>query len=419
MALSAKSGWLAQLWHRRRVRLGKEDAERRSERFGLTKIKRPQGRLAWFHSASIGEAVSILELVHHLGKIRYDASFLLTTGTITSAEVLKSRLPPQAVHQFIPYDVLPAVETFLDHWRPDLGIWTESELWPALICETYRRKVPMLCVNARMSEASFRRWRWAPETAQTLLNKFDEILVQDNRTARRLLRLGLASSRMEVVGSLKKGGSALPFNKSDHKEFFQVLGGRQLWLAASTHEGEEQVAATAHRKLSDAHSSLLLVIVPRHPDRGTEIAEMLSSQGFAVSLRSKSKLPNSKDQIFVADTLGELGLWYRLAPVSFLGGSLVNIGGHNPLEPARLRSAIVHGPCVTNFSDEFQEMAELGAVIQTNDASGLAAAVEFALDSANRSQLTTAAAKYAADGDRITRDVANVILDYLPESAPK
>ena len=213
LAVSARSVWLARLLQQRRLGLGKEDESRKDERFGRAGVRRPRGRLAWFHSASVGEAVSILELVRHLGSRRSDLSFLMTTGTLASAEILKSRMPPRTVHQFVPYDVLPAVAEFLEHWRPDVGIWTESEFWPALICESHRRRVPLLCINARMSAESFRRWRWVPAIAKSLLNRFETALVQDDRTAAKLQRLGLAESRMEVVGSLKRGAADLPYDE--------------------------------------------------------------------------------------------------------------------------------------------------------------------------------------------------------------
>ncbi len=418
LAVSARSVWLARLWQRRRLGLGKEDAGRKGERFGRPGTGRPQGRLAWFHSASVGEAVSILELVRHLGKIRSDLSFLMTTGTLASAQVLKSRMPPRTVHQFVPYDVLPAVADFLEHWRPDVGVWTESEFWPALICESHRREVPLLCINARMSAASFRRWRCVPAIAESLLNRFEKALVQDDRTAKKLRRLGLSESRMEVVGSLKRGASDLPFDEEARKDFMRALGGRPLWLAASTHEDEEEAAADAHLELSRGRDSLLLVIVPRHPERAPRIAEKLRSRGIQVSLRSQAGVPRPSDQIFIADTFGELGLWYRVSPVSFIGGSLAESGGHNPFEPARLGSAIVHGPNVANFAGEFGELAALGAAVPAESPDGLAAAVEYALQPENTAKLTAAAAGLSEGGDRVTAYSASVILRYLPQPPP-
>lgn len=418
LKLSRHAVWPAKLLQLWRLSLGKEDGMRRHERFGKAGLTRPPGRLAWFHSASIGEAVSVLELVRLVGKERPDLSFLMTTGTLGSSQILKSRMPPRTLHQFVPYDALPAVVNFLNHWQPDVGVWTESEFWPALIYESHRRQVPLLCVNARISSRSFRRWRQVPVLAKSLLNRFEKILVQDSTTADRLQQLKLANSRMELVGSTKRGAADLPVDAAAHQEFMQSLKGRPLWLAASTHDGEEEAAATAHHELSQRRENLLLLIVPRHPERGKDIAEKLRARGFRTSLRSKVRTPDAADEIFIADTFGELGLWYRISPVCFLGGSLVNAGGHNPFEPARLHSAVVHGPNVVNFSSEFKEMAELGAAVLAKDSSHLAGAIEYALQPDNMAGLTAAAKKLFENDQGVTDYVASVIIRYLPMPLP-
>lgn len=411
--MSERASWLAQLWQKRRLNLGKEDAKRKGERFGRSSINRPRGQLVWFHAASIGEAVSILELVRHLGFQRTDLSFLLTTGTIAAEQVLKSQMPPRTIHQFVPYDVQNAVSAFLDHWRPDAGILVESELWPTLICESHQRGIHLFCINARMSGTSFRRWKWAPSIASSLLNRFEKVLVQDDQTASKLEQLGLDKTRMEIVGSLKRGAAKLPFKESDRLEFQRKLNGRPLWLAASTHEGEEEAVVKAHISLSQRRKNLLLVIVPRHAQRGIEIAKQLRSKGIQLSLRSKTRNPSPKDQVFIADTVSELGLWYRVSPVSFVGGSLVEAGGHNPFEPACLGSAIIHGPHVTNFSTIFKELADLNAALCVRNPDELATAVEYALLPENNSLLTNAAVPVSKGGDKVTKKVASVILAQI------
>ncbi|MCY3879139.1 MAG: 3-deoxy-D-manno-octulosonic acid transferase [Rhodobacteraceae bacterium] len=418
LTLSARLLWLARWIFRRRLKTGKEDGDRIGERFGRSGTERPPGRLVWFHAASIGEVVSLLELVRQLGERRQDLSFLMTTGTLTSAEILKSRMPARAIHQFVPYDVLPAVSGFLDHWRPDLGIWTESELWPTLICETHRRNIPLLYINARMSSGSFRRWLWLPAFAGSILNRFAQALVQDEETAARLKKLGLEPQRMRVLGSLKRGSAELPCDERARRRFEEAAAGRGLWLAASTHDGEEELIAAAQRELLRRAAELLCVIVPRHPERGPQIAEQLRGLGHKVSLRSVGGLPQPDDQFYIADTLGELGLWYRVATVSFLGGSLVEAGGHNPTEPALLASAILHGPHVTNFATEFNEMTEAGASMRIETPVELARAVEYALLPDHNARLTEAAARVTEGGKQVTGQVASVILGHLPpESA--
>ncbi len=414
LKLSKHATTPARLLQRWRLRLGKEDGTRRNERFGHAGLQRPVGPLAWFHSASIGEVVSILELVRLLGKWRPDLCFLMTTGTMGSAQILKSRLPPRTTHQFVPYDILPAVEKFLNHWQPSVGVWTESEFWPALIYESHRRDMPLLCVNARMSTKSFRRWRYLPGVANSLLNRFEKILVQDVESADRLQKLRLSNSRMEVVGSTKRGAGDLPFDEAAFEAFLRALGGRPLWLAASTHDGEEEAVAAAQVELSRDHENLLLLIVPRQPERGPEIAESLRRQGFQVSLRSEIGVPKLTDQIFIADTFGELGLWYRVSPVCFLGGSLIDVGGHNPFEPARHDTAIVHGPNVGNFAQEFKEIAELDAAILVEDKSHLVEAIALALQPENNARLTMSARALFENDQKVTDYVANIILRHLP-----
>ena len=410
--------WLAHLLHWLRVKLGKEDATRKGERFGRSSVKRPAGRLLWFHAASIGESVSILVLVRQLGKQRPDLSFLMTTGTLASAVVLASQLPPRTVHQFVPYDVTKAVTNFLDYWRPDVSVFIESELWPNLICESYQRRIPLYCINARMSDSSYRRWKRFLSVSKFLLNRFEKILVQDDQTADRLQRLGLENSSMEIVGSLKRGATQLPCSDSDRHEFMQSINGRPLWIAASTHHGEEMAAVKAHQKLSQKINDLLLIIVPRHPSRGLQIAEQLHTMEEKFSCRSQSRTPTPSDAVYIADTVNEMGLWYRISPVSFIGGSLVAVGGHNPFEPAALKSAIIHGPHVTNFIEIYKELAELNAAICIQHSEQLAAAVAHALQPKNNARLTSAAASLLEGGDQITARVAAVILRHIPSSMP-
>ncbi|MCY4326953.1 MAG: 3-deoxy-D-manno-octulosonic acid transferase [Rhodobacteraceae bacterium] len=418
LAVSARSRWLAHLVLRRRLRRGKEDIQRIEERLGRSRICRPEGQLVWFHSASVGEVMSILELVRRLGDTRSDLSFLMTTGTLASAQILQSRMPPRTIHQFVPYDVLPLVETFLDHWCPDVGIWTESEFWPALIYESHRREIPLLCINARMSARSFRRWCRLPAFAGSLLNRFEKTLVQGEETADKLRRLGLRESKMEVVGSLKRGAEDLPYDKAGLEEFQQLIAGRPLWLAASTHEGEVEAAAQAHLELMRRRDELLLILVPRHPERGHAVATRLRALGIQLSLRSQRTTPAPGDQIYIADTLGELGLWYRLAPVSFIGGSLVDAGGHNPLEPIRLGSAVIHGPFVANFEREFRELVELDVAVLAQSPDDLAVAVDDALQGENSARLSHAAAALSDGGGKVTAYVAGEILNYLPPLRP-
>ena len=414
LVFSSHAGGFARRLLDRRLADGREDPERVAERLGAPGRPRPEGQIVWFHAASVGETLSLLELIRRLGEAREDAHFLVTTGTVTSAAILATRLPPRTFHHYIPVDTLAAVTRFLDHWRPDLGVWTESEFWPRLIYETHKRGIPMLLVNARMSRRSHDRWRWVPGFARALLERFDHVLAQDNKTAGYLRSLGLPAEKLEVTGTLKEGTAALPCNEAERKVLAEQMKGRPVWLAASTHAGEEEIVVTAHAMAARSARRLLLIIAPRHPERGPAIADTLTKAGWEVALRSAEEEPGEDTQIYVADTLGEMGLWYRLAPVSFVGGSLVEIGGHNPFEPGALGSAILHGPHVTNFADVYERLSAAGAALEVTDAESLAKRLTEALAPERAAELAHAAWEVCSSGAEVTERTLAVLLERLP-----
>src|SRR5215510_3799018 len=341
---------IAPLMLRARAGRGKEDPTRIRERHGQASRARPEGILVWVHGASVGESIAALPLVGALLE-KPDRHVLVTTGTVTSAQPMAERLPDRAFHQYAPLDSGAAVRRFLDHWRPDLALFIESEFWPNLILETAARGVPLALINARMSERSFRGWSRASALANLLLSSFDECLAQDDVTAARLKAFGARS--VNVSGSLKADGPPLPVDEAALGEFKASVGSRPLFLSASTHPGEDATLLDVALKLRDsAHA--LTVIVPRHPTRGTEIEAAARERGFATRMRSAGALPDSATEVYVADTLGELGLFYRAAPFAFLGGSLIPHGGQNPLEPARLGTAVLTGPHTHNFDETFR-----------------------------------------------------------------
>ena len=343
-----------ELWLKRRLARGKEDPARLPERLGRPGRERPPGRLVWLHAASVGEAMSVLPLIERLLAARADASVLLTTGTVTSARLMAERLPPRAAHQFAPIDRPSAVRRFLDHWRPDLAIWVESELWPNLVAETARRGVRMALVNARLSERSFRRWRRIGWMVRPMLSAFELALAQGEADAGRLRALGGRDVR--CLGNLKSAAPPLAGDPAELASLRAAVGDRPRWLAASTHPGEEAVAAEVHRRLAPHFPRLLTVIAPRHPERGGELARTL---GPTVARRSAGEPPDA--EIYLADTMGELGLFYRLCPVVLVGGSLVPHGGQNPLEPARLGAAVLFGPHMRNFAEAEARLIAAGA----------------------------------------------------------
>ncbi len=396
------------LYLRRRARRGKEDPARLDERLGRASAPRPPGRLAWLHAASVGEALSILPLVDRLRRDHPDTALLVTTGTLTSGRLLEVRLPRGVIHQYVPLDRRAWVRRFLDHWRPDAAIWVESELWPNLIAGTAARGVPMALVNGRMSESSFKRWRLMKGQVAPLLAAFAVVLGQDETQASRFRGLGAAGAR--YVGNLKYAAPPLPVDERALAELRDITAARPLWLAASTHPGEEAVIADVHRRLKPRFPRLLTIVVPRHPQRGVEVATMLDRRGLRVARRSAGEKLLGEVDIYVADGIGELGLFYRLAPVAFVGGSLVPIGGHNPLEPAQLSSAILMGPHIFNFELICERLAGAGGLRRVADADELADAVGFLLaDEVGRYAMTLDAARIA----RAEADVLDAIMHAL------
>ncbi|MEX0814386.1 MAG: glycosyltransferase N-terminal domain-containing protein, partial [Dongiaceae bacterium] len=356
-----------------RAHRGKEDPARLGERLGRPSRARPEGKLLWLHAASVGEAASALALLRRLAQARPEAALLLTTGTLASARFIAGRLPEGALHQYLPLDCTAWVRRFLDHWRPDLAIWIESELWPNLIVETRARGVPTALVNGRLSERSFRRWRRAPGLAAELLGGFAVVLGQDPAQTERLAALGAFAAT--CAGNLKFAAEPLPADPAALADLRRAVAGRPSWLAASTHPGEEEIVAAAHARLAASWPGLLTVIAPRHPARGGAIHRLLVDRGLSVARRSRGEPIGPATEIYLADTVGELGLFYRIAGVAFLGGSLVGHGGHNPLEPARLGTAVLSGPQTFNFAPIYARLLAAGAARAVADAPTLAAAV--------------------------------------------
>jgi 3-deoxy-D-manno-octulosonic-acid transferase len=331
----------------RRAKRGKEHRQRLAERRGESRIARPDGPLIWLHGASVGELASVLPLIERI-RAR-GIPILVTTGTVTSGDLAEQRLPRGVVHQFIPVDVPRFVGRFLDHWRPDLALFVESDLWPNMIIEASDRGVPMVLVNGRLSEDSFRRWRHLPNSIANLLQRLDLCLTGTAPDAMRFGELG--APQVFTTGNLKLDVPAPPADPAALAALQDAIGDRPVIAAASTHAGEESSVLEAHIRLRANFPGLLTLIAPRHPERGADIAAMAASAGLSVALRSRKELPNRNTDIYVADTVGELGLLYRVAPAVFIGGSLVKHGGQNPIEAAKLGSAILHGPHVWNFGE--------------------------------------------------------------------
>ena len=356
-----------------RARQGKEDPARRAERLGIASVPRPSGRLVWVHAASVGETNVALPVIGELLKAYADVSVLLTTGTTTSAALAAARLPERAIHQYVPLDVRGFTRRFLDHWKPDLAIFTESEVWPNLVLETSARSVPLALINARMSPRSMKRWRRFAGAARPLFARFDVTLAQNEKIARMLRVLG--ARNVTNAGNLKIDSPPPPADRAELARLRAALAGRPCFLAASTHPGEERIVASAHRILAQNLPSFLTIIVPRHPERGADLQTELQAQGFRVERRSLTPLPGKDTDIFIADTLGELGTFYALSPAAFIGGSLVARGGQNPIEAVRHGAVVLTGPSHHNFNDAYVALLASDGAIEVKSAGDLAAAI--------------------------------------------
>ena len=363
------------LWRRKLA--GREDPGRLSERKGIPGAPRPEGRLIWVHAASVGEALSALPLLRELLLRRQALNILMTTGTVSSARVLANQLPARVTHQFVPVDRGPWVRRFLDYWQPAMAVWIESDLWPNLVLETAKRGIPMALVNGRMSARSYRRWGYARDFIRRLLNCFSAVLAHDEQSAGFLRNLGAA--RAVCVGDLKQAAEPLAVDGGELARVQATIGDRPVWAAASTHPGEEEIIREVHQQLLVNFPRLLTIIAPRHADRGQQLAARLASDGLKVVRRATGELPGFETDIYLGDTMGEMGLIYRLAKIAFVGGSLIPHGGQNPLEPARLGCAILHGPHTGNFLSIYADLDKAGAARETIGAPELANAVAVLL----------------------------------------
>jgi 3-deoxy-D-manno-octulosonic-acid transferase len=344
-------------------------AGRIKERMGRATLDRPEGRIVWFHAASVGESLSVLRLIEEMGRQHPDLSFLLTSGTATSAQIVGKRLPPRTQHQFAPLDSRRAVARFLNHWRPEAGIFVESELWPNMLRGAKARGLPLALVNARISDRSARKWKRLASTARHLLDHFTLIHCQDARTARHFHDIGLAHAAPGV--NLKSLSGAQPFDTAELARLREVIGARPFWLAASTHPGEDELMIEAHKALLKTLPEALLILVPRHPERANQIEVQLAEAGLTSARRSTGMALTPDTQCYLADTLGEMGLWYALSPVTCLCGSFAPVGGHNPYEPAHAGSAILHGPLYANFSETYADLTTQNAATEVADAKAL------------------------------------------------
>ncbi len=375
---------------RRKLEVADVPPKRQRERLGHASLPRPKGRIIWFHAASVGESLSVLSLIKRLGARLPDAEFLITSGTPTSAALIEKRLPPRTRHQYPPLDTAGPVRRFLDNWQPVAGIFVESEIWPRLIVESADRGTALALLNARLSDKSVKGWAKRPKTAGFILEQFQLFLTQNDKTAANLISMGAAADRVRPGTNLKAMSDPLPVDQTTLADIHTQIADRPVWIASSTHAGEEETVLAAHAELLKRWPDLLLLLIPRHPERRDDVISLIDTAGLSHALRSAHQQINTDTHVYVADTLGETGTWYALSPIVFLGGSLREIGGHNPFEPAQAGAAVITGPGYFNFAETFAPLIHAGGAVEVETSTDLSQAVANWLT--DEAALTTARA---------------------------
>ena len=327
---------------------------RRQEREGYPSEMRPDGQLVWLHAASVGESLSTLPLIEALHAADPQLRILLTTGTASSAEILARRLPTHVQHQFAPLDRPNAVERFLRHWRPQLAMFVESEIWPQMLLQTEALNIPVALINTRFSKKTRRHWRRIKHTLDRLVGRAELLHAQDTATATFLH--GITGQTVLDGPNLKSLAAAPPVDEIELERMRASIRDRAVWLAALTHHGEDEIILAAHELVRESIPGALLILVPRHPERAPEIKEMVQGRGMEFSQRSLNQRISNDTSVYIADSLGEMGLWYALSPVTFLAGSLGNAGGHNAWEPASIGTALVSGPNFENAKASYNKL---------------------------------------------------------------
>lgn len=414
-ALTDLGAWPIRAWLRVRAWRGKEEPLRLGERRGVTSMPRPPGQLVWCHAASVGESIALLPLIAKLQE-REGTSVLLTTGTTSSARVMAERLPPNAIHQFAPWDRRAWIARFLDYWQPDLAVRMESEVWPNTVHALHDGRVPIALISGRMSESSVQGWQRFPSFAASIFKKLNLVLAQSDQHAKRFAALG--APNVKIGGNLKLAALPLPAPPHAVAELRTVLSQRPVWLAASTHAGEEGIVCDAHVALRTSISDLLTIIAPRHPERREAILHAARTRGFSCAQRSQRQVPGKDTDIYLADTFGDLGVLFSVAPVVFMGKSLTAHGGQNPLEPLQFECAVVFGPNMENFEDIAPVMVARGSAVQIATPDDLVPTVERLLSSEHeRTEMCKATDALLEDGGRFLDMTLQALDDLLTNSS--
>ncbi|MDZ7709571.1 MAG: glycosyltransferase N-terminal domain-containing protein [Roseovarius sp.] len=380
---------------------------------------RPEGRVIWAHAVDAGRARALAGLARQLQQHRPDIAMVMTVsddGAETAAEARGPRGP--AIRVPLPPDTIPAAEAFLQHWRPDLCLWSGGALQPALLICAAREGVPLCLVDAEEALLERSRWPWLRDLPRAVLAEFIEIHTRDEAAARQARRMGADPARVQVTGALQEEALTLPCREADLEEMSRLMRARPVWLAAMVQPEEIDTVLGAHREASRAAHRCVLIVVPDDPEQSDAMAERITAQGWRYIRWSKGMLPDEATQVILADTHGEMGLWYRLAPVSFMGSSLVSGQyGRDPDEPAAHGSAILYGPNVARYLDRYSRYAEAGAARIVRDTDTLAAAVQALLPPDSAAAMAHAAWEVASRGAAVTDRVVEMVLDALDRRA--
>jgi 3-deoxy-D-manno-octulosonic-acid transferase len=386
---------------------GKEDRSRKLERFGYASVERPRGPLIWFHAASVGETMALIPLIREIRK--REIHVLLTTGTVTSAELCRSRLGSDVIHQYVPLDIKIAVKRFISYWHPDAAITAESEVWPVTMMELEQAHIPQIRVNARMSDRSFARWQSHADFAETIFNKMSLVIAQSDLDAERFRDLG--AWPVMTSGNLKGDTDPPPVDQELLDRYRQQIGTRKTWAAISTFEGEEKIAGTVHNAIK-VRNGQLSIIVPRHPDRADAIEAQLKEMGLVVARRSRNDVIAPETDVFLGDSIGEMGLYLRLTEIAFVGRSMTGEGGQNPLEPAMLGCAVLSGAHVQNFREAYQKLLRAGGGRIIRDVEMLAKAVHYLMVNDNERY------KMMDAGDRVIQEMRGALSSTIKGLEP-
>lgn len=390
---------------------GREDLARGAERLGKPRVPRPEGALLWLHAGNEAEALGFPELIDRLSEERPDLNFLVTTSEHDPEHPLEARLPNDAILHYAPYDQGDAVATFLAHWHPDVCVWAENRFEPGLIDRAAKTGVAMLLVDARVPEKP--GWRWMPGIRRSLLRHFLHVLAGDQTARDGLLALGVAPDRIDVVGFLQEGSAPLPCSQAERDMVAEELAARPVWLAAGVDSAEFSVLAEVHKQVMRRAHRLLLILAPDDPEDGPGLAQKLEANGWVVGLRSREDELDPTTEIYVADVPDELGLWYRLAPITFFGGTLSSGPVRNPYEAAALGSAVLSGPNTRPWQESFDRLTEVGAAVRVGTASALVQALERLLSPEEVARMAAAAWEMTTNGAEATDQVVELVLEQF------